>query len=239
LAEVKAAHPDIECLAFPGGEDYRAAYQLLEDLRDLFGKQSVSEEDQIRLESIRASQSAVRTPESKGGTAEQFLQELSGELTLWFSGNPPHPRALELINKTNQFNLNGKRHTEVSWKDYLNDPKRFLLLASYQDKFGPLGNIAVIAGRHEGSELSVNHWVMSCRAFSRRIEHGCLLHLFLKLGAEQASFDFVPTPRNGPLQDFFAELIGYAPATTFSISRQQLRDRCPPVFFHIQERSNE
>jgi FkbH-like protein len=238
LAEVKTAHPEIECLAFPRDDD-AAAYRLLENLRDLFGKQSISAEDEIRLASLRSSQAAAEVSTLQGASPEQFLQEAGGKLSLSFSKLPPDPRALDLLNKTNQFNLNGRRHTEASWSDYRNDSKVFLLVASYEDKFGPLGKIAVLAGRREGNRLSVDHWVMSCRAFSRRIEHGCLLHLFQKFGAEEVSFDFSATPRNGPLQDFFMAILGAAPRKDFSISRQSLLEKCPPVYLRIQELSDE
>ncbi len=238
LAEVKAAHAEIECLRFPRDDD-EAAYQFLETLRDLFGKHLVSPEDEIRLQSIEASQVIAEASQSDGRAPEHFLQKIAGRLTLSFSKNTRDPRPLELINKTNQFNLNGKRHTEVAWRDYLNDPEVFLLLASYEDKFGPLGKIAVMAGRHKGNKFLVEHWVMSCRAFSRCIEYGCLLHVFQKFGAEAGSFDFAPTSRNTPIQGFFAELMGAAPPAGFSISRQQLFDRCPPVYLEIQEHCDE
>jgi len=233
LAEVKAAHAEIECLRFPRDDD-EAAYQFLETLRDLFGKQCVSPEDEIRLQSIEASQVIAEASQSDGHAREHFLQEIGGRLTLSFSKNTRDPRPLELLNKTNQFNLNGKRHTEVAWRNYLNDPEVFLLLASYEDKFGSLGKIAVMAGRCEGNKLSVEYWVMSCRAFSRRIEYGCLLHIFQKSGAEAASFDFAPTSRNTAIQSFFADLMGAAPPARSSISKQQFFDKCPPLYLEIQ-----
>jgi FkbH-like protein len=238
LAEVKAAHAEIECLRFPRDDD-DAAYKFLETLRDLFGKQWVSPEDAIRLQSIEASRVITEASQPDGRAPEHFLQKTGGRLSLSFSKNTRDPRSLELINKTNQFNLNGKRHTEVSWRDYLNDPQVFLLLASYEDKFGPLGKIAVMAGRREGNKLSVEHWVMSCRAFSRRIEYGCLLHIFQKSGAEAASFDFAPTSRNTAIQSFFADLMGAAPPAGFSISKQQFFDKCPPLYLEIQEHCDE
>ncbi|MGH9433097.1 MAG: HAD-IIIC family phosphatase, partial [Terriglobia bacterium] len=238
LAEVKAAYPVMECLPFPR-DDEGAAYQLLQDLRDLFGKQAISEEDAIRLDSIRSAQVMLEATQSPGASTDKFLQEAGGELTLWFCQDSPDPRALELINKTNQFNLNGKRHTEASWKEYLSDPNVFLLLASYEDKFGPLGKIAVLAGHRRDKRFSIDHWVMSCRAFSRRIEHGCLLYLFPRFDSEEAVLDFVATPRNGPLQEFFAELIGKTPSGSFSIPRQQVVEKCPPVYLQIQEHYDE
>ncbi len=238
LAEVKAAHPSIECLLFPRDDD-KAAYQLLEDLRDLFGKQALSDEDAIRLDSIRAAHVAAESAPSGGSTPERFLQEAAGKLTLNFEKNSADSRALELINKTNQFNLNGKRHTEASWKRYLSDPDAFLAVASYEDRFGPLGKIAVIAGRRDGRRITVDQWVMSCRAFSRRIEHGCLLRLFEKFGADEAAFDFSPTPRNGPLQTFFAGLLGSTPERPFSLRREQANEKSPRVYLEIRESSDE
>ena len=238
LAEVKEAHPEVVCLSFPR-DDHGRAYQLLQDLRDLFGKQAISEEDGIRLGSIRASHVQTKTTSSPSLSTEQFLQEAGGRLTLWFCEDSPDPRALELINKTNQFNLNGKRHTEASWKEYLSDPNIFLLLASYEDKFGPLGKIAVIAGQRKEHRFWIDRWVMSCRAFSRRIEHGCLLYLFRRFDAEEAGFDFAATARNGPLQDFLAGLTGKVPSGSFSLSNQQVTEKCPAVYLEIKEQDDE
>jgi FkbH-like protein len=238
LAEVKAAHPGIECLLFPRDDD-KAAYQLLEDLRDRFGKQALSAEDEIRLESIRAAHTATESAGASQSTPEQFLKQAQAKLTLSFCKNPADPRPLELINKTNQFNLNGKRQAEAAWKQYLAEPDVFLLVASYEDKFGPLGKIAVITGRHAGNSLSVDYWVMSCRAFSRRIEHGCLLRLMEKFGAAEVAFDFASTPRNGPLQDFFIALISAPPQPGAPITKEELLANCPTVYFEIHETPND
>jgi FkbH-like protein len=135
------------------------------------------------------------------------------------------PRALELVNKTNQFNLNGKRYTEAAWQNYLRDPASFLLIASYTDKFGPLGKIAVLAGRQDGHALDIDAWVMSCRAFSRRIEFTCLEELFAKFGANEIKLDYVKTGRNGPLREFLERVLGEIPGPDCAISRQLFETR--------------
>ncbi len=238
LAEVTATHPDVECVLFPKDDD-RAAYELLYQLRDKFGKTSVSAEDAIRLQSIRASHAITEAGQAEGYTPESFLQGAGGKLSLSFVKEPPDPRALELVNKTNQFNLNGKRHTEASWRGYLSGPDVFLMLVSYEDKYGPLGKIAVLAGRVDGRNLAIDHWVMSCRAFSRRIEHGCLLRVFEKFDAERASFDYLKTERNRPVQDFLAGFLGNTTPQVHSISRKQLFENCPTVYLQIQELEGE
>ncbi len=239
LAEVKAAHPAMECLLFPRQSD-QEAYRLLEHLRDLFGRWSLSEEDEVRLESIRAGHTAIEVARQQGHSHEDFLREAQGRLTVSFAKNHSDPRALELINKTNQFNLNGKRHTESSWRQYLGNESVFLLLGSYEDKFGPLGKIVVMSGRWEDRKLSLDHWVMSCRAFSRRIEHACLGHLFQKFPAEEVAVDFLPMPRNGPLQGFLREMVGGEPPEgRFFMSKRQFHDHCSRVFLQVQESLDE
>lgn len=234
LAEVKAAYPDIECLLFPRDDD-KAAFAFLYKLRDKFGKMAVSEEDTIRRHSIRAYHEAVAASPVEGYSPESFLREAAGKLSLTFVKDTRDPRPLELINKTNQFNLNGKRHTEASWQQYLSDPGVFVAVASYEDKYGPLGKIAVLAGKVEGSDLTIEHWVMSCRAFSRRIEHGCLIGVFQKFGVNQAIFGFLETARNRPIREFLDELIAGRTASDYLITREKVFDNCPPVYLEIQE----
>jgi FkbH-like protein len=234
VAEVKTAYPEMECIQFPR-EDDKAAYEFLRLLRDLFGKLFLSREDELRLESIRTSHAITQTAQQQGYTPDAFLQEAGGKLTVSFCQGTSDPRALELINKTNQFNINGKRHTESSWGQYLADGNVFVLIASYEDKFGPLGKVAVVTGRASGGDLEIDHWVMSCRAFSRRIEHACLRYLFHKSEANKVIIDYCPTPRNAPLQNFLAEIAGTVPQNTFSISRQEFFVNSPPVYLQILE----
>jgi FkbH-like protein len=147
-------------------------------------------------------------------------------------------RAFELVNKTNQFNLNGKRFSESEWSSYFSDPAAFLLIASYQDKYGPLGKIAVIMGKSGGHKLNVKAWVMSCRAFSRRIEHQCLNYLFATFEPDEIIFDYEATPRNRPLQDFFSELLGGPPRQEISLSRELFERNAPPLFHRVTGETN-
>jgi predicted enzyme involved in methoxymalonyl-ACP biosynthesis len=77
---------------------------------------------------------------------------------------------------------------------------------SYRDKFGALGRIAALLGRLDpsGARLRLNFWVMSCRAFSRRIEHHTLAALFERFPVDAIELDFEPTARNQPLAEFLA-----------------------------------
>jgi FkbH-like protein len=220
LAEVKAAHPGVECILFPK-DDSQGLMDLLQQLRDLFGKAVLSEEDTIRRESIRRFHESTKEFGGSDKKFQDFLEQAEAEVALNFSKEPPDPRALELVNKTNQFNLNGRRYTESAWQSYLKQPDTFLLIAAYKDKYGPLGKIAVLAGQRRSKKIFLDVWVMSCRAFSRRIEHRCIEELFKHFGVNDIAFAFQATPKNGPLREFLTHLLGQEPKPGCQLSRDR------------------
>jgi FkbH-like protein len=233
VAEVKAACPAMDCIVFPK-QDMQAVWDLLKHLREAFGKPVLTEDDALRLGSIRDSGAWRDAAPGAGQSADDFLQ--AAEASITFESVPPKgdSRAFELLNKTNQFNLNGKRVSESEWRAVLNDPANFALTVSYKDKYGPLGKIAVLLGKTQGRRLYVNSWVMSCRAFSRRIEHQCLKHLFESLGVDEIVFGYEATPRNGPLQEFFAGLLGRPAEPGLTLSEAQFASRAPQLFHRIE-----
>jgi predicted enzyme involved in methoxymalonyl-ACP biosynthesis len=93
-------------------------------------------------------------------------------------------------------------------------------------------------GKIEGRRLQVNSWVMSCRAFSRRIEQQCLQYLFKKLDADEIVFDYEATARNGPLQDFFAQWVGRPLAPGLSIQKADFSAKVPALFHRLVEVAN-
>ncbi|MGA2034850.1 MAG: HAD-IIIC family phosphatase [Thermoguttaceae bacterium] len=228
VAEVTTAFPDILGKIFPVSDD-AAVFELLETLRDLFGKASVTEEDRLRLSNLR--DSYHRRSEPAYEATDDVLAQLQAEITL--SYDKPDQRTFDLINKTNQFNLNGRRIDESSWRVRLADPRYFLLTVSYKDKFGPLGKIAVVSGTRDRLDACIDIWVMSCRAFSRRIEHQILQALFEHLGADALRLDLAPTERNGPLRQFVQSILGHEAEVPLRIGRSDFVSRCPPLYAKV------
>jgi FkbH-like protein len=229
LAEVKAAFPEMECLLFPKS-DYREFWQLLKRLRDFFGKATIAEEDSIRLESIRGAAELRQATNGDGTSLDSFLQDAQASVVVTFGKEREDRRAFELINKTNQFNLNGKRMSETAWAAYLNQPGTFLMTVQYEDKYGGLGKIAVLLGRTNGTLAHIDYWVMSCRAFSRRIEHYSLSWLFENFNLEEIGFDYAATDRNQPTQDFLVAITGGPLGTELRLSKSGFSERCPKLF---------
>lgn len=201
IAEVQARFPDIEGIRFDG-KDPAAVARVVSRLRAVFGKDVVRVEDQLRAASLRSG--ATLRAAAGEGDAESFLSRLDARLTFDLSRDRADARAFELVNKTNQFNLNGRRYTEAEWAAALARPSAFLLTVGYEDRYGPLGKIGVALGTIAADEVRLDAWVLSCRAFSRRIEDATLRALLDAFGAAAVVLDVARTPRNGPTQELVA-----------------------------------
>jgi FkbH-like protein len=232
LAEVKNAFPEMECLLFPS-KDEQAVQELLVRLQDSYGKAHLTDEDRLRLQSLRQGQT-LSSIDQQSPAYDAFLRTAEAEITLEFAGEASDTRIFELVNKTNQFNLNGKRYTESEWQARLRVSGAFLLVVSYRDKFGPLGKIAVLGGHREQDMVSVDLWVLSCRAFSRRIEHRCLEQLFRVFEVPTIILQYQPTSRNGPLQEFLAEYTQAPPASPTLLDRQTFQRYCPTLYHNVR-----
>lgn len=233
LAEVAAAHPGITCIQFPAG-DYEGVLATLKRLRDLFGKARFSEEDALRLQSIRQG-AQFQEQVSGSGSSDEFLKTIDAKITFDFDASPANPRTLELVNKTNQFNLNGVRLNETEWLARIERPDSFLATVKYEDKFGALGTVAVLQGVRHGDSVKIETWVMSCRAFSRRIEHQTLRRLLERYQASTVRCEFAATPKNGPLREFFAALLGEVPRGPFEFARGEFEAFCPALHHQVEE----
>lgn len=227
LAEVAAAHPGIETIQFTG-TDYAAGSAMLERIRDLFGKQRLTSEDSIRLSSIRQSEEFASG--ATGSSPETFLQQANAIVHFDFSKPKSDSREFELVNKTNQFNLNGLRYTQSDWDSELMRSDTEVIVASYEDRFGLLGKIAVMIGTLNDDALHLKSWVMSCRAFSRRIEYLCLRICFERYQLRQIEFDFVATSRNAPLQEFLTSLIGSTRDSPLVLTQSRFKEVCPRLY---------
>jgi FkbH-like protein len=119
-------------------------------------------------------------------------------------------RVVQLINKTNQFNLTTRRHGDAEYDAIAADPGSFGLHLRLTDRFGDNGIIAVVIGRTTApGEVTVDTWLMSCRVLGRQVE-ATTLNLVAReakaLGAKRLIGEYVPTTKNGMVRDHYKKL---------------------------------
>ena len=205
LQEVSQQLPAVQCVAFPKQDDGLPA--LLIDLNRRFGRRELTAEDRGRTELYRRRLEGMVPQAAEGADLQGFLRELRMRLVLHDRSNGDRTRAVQLINKTNQFNLNGRRVTEEEVAATLADGGR-LLTATLEDRTGSHGEILAILITGGGL---VTSFVLSCRVFQRRVEQAFCAWL-----AEQplspGAMSFAPTERNEPFQMFLRDP-AFGPAT--------------------------
>lgn len=119
-------------------------------------------------------------------------------------------RIVQLINKSNQFNLTTRRYTALHLRELMADPRYATLQVRLEDCFGDSGMVSVIILKQVSpSEVEIDTWLMSCRVLGRRLEEavlGELLGMAQKLGASHLIGRFYPTERNSIVSDHYAKL---------------------------------
>jgi FkbH-like protein len=234
IAEVQSVFPELEGRLFPK-DDPAASVELLRWLCDEFARESVSTEDKLRRKSLE--RDSIFDSESRRTDTEAFLQSLEAKTTIRAASRAT-PRAFELVNKTNQFSINGSRYTEDRWRACAKRIDDFVITVAYQDRFGPLGTIAIMAGHVSGPTVHLEDWVISCRAFSRRVEYRCLASLFDRFNKDAVSIAFRPTERNGPARNLLGCFFKSLPANgdaTLELTRGGFETNCPKLYDHVHD----
>jgi FkbH-like protein len=126
-------------------------------------------------------------------------------------------RTVQLINKTNQFNLTTARYTEDDVLAIMRDPRAFGLQLRLLDRFGDNGIIAILIGRlQDNNDLLIDTWLMSCRVLGRQVEPTTLNLLAQQatlLGARRLIGTYRPTAKNAMVKDHYPRL-GFTTETT-------------------------
>ena len=152
-------------------------------------------------------------------------------------------RIVQLINKTNQFNLTTRRHTDEDVEAIMADPKSFGAQIRLRDRFGDNGIIAILIGRmQEHGVVTIDTWLMSCRVLGRQVEPTTLnlaAYLAAEIGATKLRGEYIPTQKNGMVRDHYAKL-GFTVVSQdesgHSIAELDLQNYAPvPTFIHVSE----
>jgi len=195
LEEVHQALPEVLCLAFPTHDEQLPA--LLDHLAAVFQRRELTDEDRERTAMYRRRLEGMAPSATEGADLTAFLSTLGMRLILHDRSEGERTRAVQLINKTNQFNANGRRWTEEEIADVLARGGR-LYGATLEDRSGSHGEIISCL---VGPDGVIEAFVMSCRVFQRRVEHAFLAALVAG-GTRPAAVRFAVTERNEPFTRF-------------------------------------
>ena len=144
------------------------------------------------------------------GGVDAYLASLDMTITFQPFDATGRARIVQLINKSNQYNLTTRRYTEPEITAVENDPEAFTLQVRLADVFGDNGMISVVICRPPDDGVwNIDTWLMSCRVLGRKVEHMVLRKILehaRAMGIHKLVGTYRPTERNKLVVDHYAKL---------------------------------
>lgn len=140
---------------------------------------------------------------------EEYLLSLEMRAEINHVSHSNIKRVVQLINKTNQFNLTTKRLTSSEVAGMMDSEKFILLYGRLEDRFGDNGIVSVLIARREDRQAIIELFLMSCRVLKRDLEKAMLDRLVLEckeFGITQLLGLYYPTAKNKLVKNLYAEL---------------------------------
>lgn len=206
-ALIRELIPEVEVPEFPEdpGEMCGALRKLYDDF---FRKSRVTREDIEKTEAYAQNRERKKL-EGSARSFQEYLQNL--KLFVERVDAAGHiDRLLQLLNKTNQFNLTTTRYDLAELEKRVRDPEQRVYFYRVEDRFGDYGLVAALMVDLHGAP-SITDFVMSCRVMGKRVEYAIVSDVeeaLRKEGKKELFASYLQTAKNVPVKDLF-EQMGY------------------------------
>ena len=208
---IKKKLPEVSVIDVP--KDSSKYIKALED-SELFDTFSISSEDRKR-NIIYNQEKKRKVFKSNFNDIDSFLKNLKMKAKFYKIKENDLGRAVQLLSKTNQFNLTTRRHSETDLISILkNGGIGYTMRIS--DCFGDNGVVGLILISKVQTKWYIDSFLLSCRVIGRKAEDLLLsftLNNLLKINKKkkiEVVGEYIPTPRNPLVKDFF-KIKGFLP----------------------------
>lgn len=205
---VKEMLPEVVVPDFPTKKE-ELAPAMVQIYRDYFEKSTVTQEDLEKTKQY-ADNSKRMELQNKTANFEDYLRQLQMKMEMV---NPAEnlERLVQLVNKTNQFNLTTKRYTTEEMQEVLADTQKRVFLFRSSDRFGDNGIVSAAIVDVKKEVPIVEELVMSCRVMGKNLEYAIvevIENSLKKEGFEKLQGIYIPTAKNAPVAKLYDQL-GY------------------------------
>ena len=195
-AEVQAGCPEVLTIPLPAATEIAGFLQHIW----AFDRWSITDADRQRAASYQ--QEAERSKiQRESSNLSEFLASLNLEIRL----RPMLPehlaRVAQLTERTNQMNFTSIRRSEVEIQNLLDSGGIECLTVDVSDRFGSYGLSGVILFGTGRQALTIDSFLLSCRALGRGVEHRMLARLgeiAQERGLAEVDVPFISSQRNRP-----------------------------------------
>jgi len=149
---------------------------------------------------------------AKTQNLEEWLESLETTVSIKPLTDADLPRAVQLLNKTNQMNLTTRRLSEDEFKLWSEKPGNKVWIFRVADKLGDSGLTGIASLSIESKEAQIVDFILSCRVFGRKIENvmaRTLVQTAKDCGVKKIKAKYLVTEKNGPCLEFFDKNSGF------------------------------
>jgi FkbH-like protein len=178
-----------------------------------FESVALTSEDAARTAQYRARADAARAA-AAATSLDDFHRDLEMVAAVVPLDDLTQPRVVQLIGKTNQFNLTGRRRGDAEVAALAADPATTVLCLRLADRFTDHGLVGVVIAVQRGTVLDIDTWLMSCRVIGRTLEDetaAVLVGEARRRGCTLLRGRYLPTAKNGLVAELYPRL-GFVPA---------------------------
>jgi len=216
-AQVSQTHPEVLVVEMP--KNPRLYREMIENL-NVFDVLSLTKEDMARGDMYVGKRKRTELEQS-ATSIEDFLRTLELQVRIDEVSDFDTPRVVQLIGKTNQFNLTTRRYTDAEVNDFRKSKEMAVYSMAVHDKFGDEGVVGVAIVRKNGNDWWIDSFLMSCRVIGRSVETALLAKIVVdarKAKVARILGEYIPTKKNLPASDLY-ERHGFGmPATNDGVT---------------------
>ncbi len=201
---VRSALPEVLVPEWP--KDPMLYAQALRSLR-CFDVLSATEEDAARTRMYQAEKERA-SERQEAQSIETWLRGLETKVMVAPLGKSNLTRTAQLLNKTNQMNLQTRRMAEPELENWAAQTGNYTWTFRVADRLGDSGLTGISSLSMDGDVCVVRDFVLSCRVMGRQVEDVMIAWLIGQgqvLGARQLVAELLPTAKNQPCLDFMRQ----------------------------------
>jgi len=205
---IKEMLPQVTVPDFPDSPE-GLAEEMIRIWKRYFDRPVITAEDTKKTEQYAANAKREKLKKASG-SFENYLLRLNIVLTRKKSVEHIE-RVVQLLNKTNQFNLTMQRHTLGDIQEKLTRKKYKVFCYQAADRFGDNGIIAVAIVNLQDSVPVIEEFAMSCRMMGKNIENAIIDDIeeyLLNNGYSVIEARYVQNSKNTPVSELYDSL-GY------------------------------
>lgn len=137
---------------------------------------------------------------------DDYIEKLEMVVDIHRMRDSERERVVQLINKTNQFNVTTKRYAQAEIEEIAAEDHNTIYVVYSSDKYGDSGLISVIILKGLRSQVTIDTFLMSCRVMGRKLEDVIINELVTRVSGNKIIGEYIPTSKNVPVKDLYDRL---------------------------------